>query len=297
MIANINMAFRFLDPFVNARRVCWWYRKLFRYRPIIRIELAERQLNDPTPFAKITAAARGLSSLGYSVVIDGSENSVEPGALATHREQVIQVEPFLEEEIEKLPQLQEVMEVLQAHKLKEVAFQVFGGVPADYVKLIGTLQQQVDLKDLEDARNKIKALEEDKLNNLKALEDATKSIVEEAISRALADAVMQVAQLRIKFPEFNDVLNQLKEADHVVVSKAKVSSEPSPNKVLHLVRDINQGWVYVPLNAATRLVLRHGWTDMPSIAAVRVAIAKPQTGPGSEASQAVPETPQTPCAR
>ena len=137
--------------------------------------------------------------------------------------------------------------MLQEMKLKEVAFQVFGGVPAQYFKLRDMIQEAA-----------IKPI----------TASAYQSQFERAITGALDNAMRAITDLRDSFPEFIPILDKLKTEDFVSRIGVKITSEPSPNKALHKFQKYNEKneacTVYAPVNSAVRLVLREGWDKLPS---------------------------------
>jgi hypothetical protein len=94
-IANIKLGPTVVNPALDARRVLWWYRVLFRRSPIVVICAAERtaeHIQNGIRLADVPSAARKLADDGFRVIVDASENSVstEP----TLRESVLHCTPL-----------------------------------------------------------------------------------------------------------------------------------------------------------------------------------------------------------
>lgn len=105
---------------------------LGRRKPIIVISAQERLKGQP--HAHIAEAARDLAKMGMRVIIDSSD-----GALFNHpltlRETFIEMEPMSLDLIEKMPEIQELIDFLKKNNIFDEAAAVLGGNPMDWKTL------------------------------------------------------------------------------------------------------------------------------------------------------------------
>jgi hypothetical protein len=91
-----------------------------RRKPIIVISAQERQKDQP--HAQIAEAARELAFMGIRVIIDSSD-----GALFNHpftlRELFIELEPMPLDLIEKMPEIQELIDFLKKNNMYDEVIQ------------------------------------------------------------------------------------------------------------------------------------------------------------------------------
>jgi hypothetical protein len=67
--------------------------------------------------------------------VNGSPNSLPPTLIETKRETVIAVKPMSKQQIESIPEFKGLIGFLKSHNLDDPVWKVFGGSPADYLKL------------------------------------------------------------------------------------------------------------------------------------------------------------------
>lgn len=238
----------FVDPHPSALRVLWWYR-LVLPPPIVVLRLVECSAG--TPYAQMTGAVRSLADIGLRAVIDSSPNSLEPEALASLRENVLEVAPMPRALLFSIPEHAALFETLRKEGLQDVVWGVLGGVPALYSRLA-------------------EALAEAKPKGLVVVDEpgAACTVVTNFVRGQLLRAINRLWTLDPKSP-LRDIFALFKGMDEVPAKMLRGIAMPSPNKVL---REVNKGvetTVYVPADAAMALLLRHGFESPPSIDVLR----------------------------
>ena len=248
----------FLDHSASARRVLWWHHFFFRQPATVVLRAAERK---PTQeYADLDSSARALTNdYGARVLIDASNNSLSDSAIATKREDVLEVEPMQREMLEELPELQLLHEALKSANLADVVWMCVGGNPADYRNLVTKWTRQPN-----------------------KLEQVVSLFVQNLIGTALSAVSGSVAadsrkhNLYLLFRECSEVPESLLQEMNLVRS--------SPDKVLRAVRmrslTGSRGGgqrILIPADAATALVLRRGISVVPSIEELK-AWAPPDSG-------------------
>lgn len=235
-----------LDHSASARRVLWWHHYFFRQPATVVLRAAERK---PTQlFADLDSSARALThDYGARVLIDASNNSLPDAAVATKREDVLEVEAMQRGLLEELPELQLLHKALKSANLADVVWMCVGGNPADYKNLLTKWTRQPN--DLE----KVAAL-----------------FVQDLVGKAMSAVSVSVAAdsrkrgLYLLFRESGEVLESVLEEMNLVRS--------TPDKVLRAAsmrtspgsRGGGQR-ILIPADAATALVLRTGITNAPSM--------------------------------
>ena len=108
---------------------------LFRTPVTVVLNAAERK---PTQqHADVDSAARALTyEYGIRVIVDASHNSLPDAAIATKREEVLEVEPMSRDVLESLPELKGLLEALRTADMADVTWGCVGGNPADYNGLL-----------------------------------------------------------------------------------------------------------------------------------------------------------------
>ena len=126
----------------SAQRVLWWHHFIFRQPATVVLRAAERK---PTQqFADLDSSARALThDYGARVIIDASNNSLPEAATATKREKVLALEPMQRTQLESIPELQPLHDMLRRASLADTAWLWTGGNPADYRKLWGSWEEQL----------------------------------------------------------------------------------------------------------------------------------------------------------
>ncbi len=213
----------------DAKRVAFLF-KIFGGRPTVIFRVRERSAGKA--FAEITAATRTLVGEGYCIIIDASPNSVEPEAMATERQLLLEMEEMSRDVMLREPVFKAMFERLQKVALDDLVWQTLGGVPALIVKLAN------ELKDASD--------------------DSVKPIVEKAVKYALQEALDSVmkcsADVKAKLlPLFGDKgFVSKSEVDDLEIAIA--AAETGPDKVLRNRRAQN---ALVPASPKVAFVLRH----------------------------------------
>jgi hypothetical protein len=114
-----NIEFHFQKKMKAAKHVIFW-NSFFtllsggRRKPIIVISAQERQKGQP--YAQIAEAARDLAIMGLRVVIDSSDGALFNTPL-TKRELFIEMEPMPLDLIEKMPEIQELIDFLKKNNM------------------------------------------------------------------------------------------------------------------------------------------------------------------------------------
>lgn len=117
-----NIENRFLTKDKATNHVLFWNSvfTLGRRKPIIVISAQER-LNGQ-PHAHIAEAARDLAKMGMRVIIDSSDGALYSHPL-TKRELFIEMEPMSLDLIEKMPEIQELIDFLKKNNIFDEAIQ------------------------------------------------------------------------------------------------------------------------------------------------------------------------------
>jgi hypothetical protein len=102
--------------------------------------LRVRERDAQTAFAKITAASRTLVEHGYRIVIDASQNSVEPEASGL----VLEMEEMSREVLLRAASFKRLFDRLEAAGLDEVVWQTVAGVPSALATLDVMLENKAD---------------------------------------------------------------------------------------------------------------------------------------------------------
>ena len=237
------------DPRPSALRVLWWYRWLLP-PPIVVLRVCERPVGKA--FAETAGAVRSLVDCGFRAVIDSSPNSLEPGTLATLRQDVIELGPMPREMLFSLPEHAALHVALREAGLEDVVWAVLGGVPAHYTALHDLLQSPA------------------------APEDFGRSV--EAYVRAeLRGAITRRASMLVAHSFMAPILDEFVAASEIPeeLLTSRMILSPSPNNVLRAVASSSGETIYVPADAAMALVLRHRLVAPPPIAELRRICASP----------------------
>jgi hypothetical protein len=233
---NVN----FLDVYSGAARVIRWHLRLFRVKPTVVLRVRERAADDK--HASVGSAVRVLVEHGLRVVIDSSDNSLQSLAAFSLRQRPVHVEPMELEVLQKVPKLADLLSVLERSGDSSLVWEVLGGVPASYQLLASAWR---------DAKSPT-----DEVEVRKVVDGYLESVIDEARSNLM--------NAQAKYPHFRDVYEQLKTVDKVPDNVLKVWEQPSPDKVLRLVKlSGTKGKVLVPATSAMALVLKYGRDDMP----------------------------------
>jgi hypothetical protein len=196
---------------------------------------------------------RSLVDCGFRAVIDSSPNSLEPGTLATLRQDVIELGPMPRALLFSLPEHAALHVALREVGLEDVVWAVLGGVPAHYAAL------------------------RDKLLKCRALSEDFGRSVEAYMREELRSAITRRASMLVAHPFMAPILDEFVAASEIPeeLLTSRMILSPSPNKVLRTVASSNGETVYVPADAAMMLVLRHRLVAPPSIAELRRICALP----------------------
>jgi hypothetical protein len=228
--AITNMHLTFTSPISNARRVLFCYRCIpFLPKPLLVLHASERSKDEP--YAKLTAAVRELTeNFGVQVLVDGSENSLEPELFATTREKPVAVEPFLVEELEQFPEFTSFFKHLELtgdRELSAAVRYIAGGIPTSYQKINESV--------------------------LEGKPEDFAAIVKTFLLSMLADQRVIVREMCIRCAAAGALYDQFSEVDHLIFD-AQV--RPSPDKVLRVVR-IGTKLHLVPSTPQMAFFLRH----------------------------------------
>jgi hypothetical protein len=202
---------------------------------------------------------RSLADYGFRAVIDSSPNSLEPGTLATLRQDVIELGPMPRALLFSLPEHAALHVALREAGLEDVAWAVLGGVPAHYAAL----------------RDKLR----------RAAPKDTASLVERYLNEQLRGAISRLNNLK-PHPSLVPVLDDFRLVDEVAESRLRDVESPSPNKVLRSVAaQDGKATVFVPADSAMALVLRHRFEVAPALGELRALCAecRPPTPSSSKA--------------
>ena len=238
------------DPRPSALRVLWWYRWLLP-PPIVVLRVSERPAGEP--FAQTAGAVRSLVDYGFRAVIDSSPNSLEPGTLATLRQDAIELGPMPRALLFSLPEHAALHGALREAGLEDVVWAVLGGVPAHYTAL----------------RDKLR----------RAAPKDTASLIERYLDEQLRGAISRLNDLK-PHSSLVPVLDDFRLVDEVAESRLRDVVIPSPNKVLRSVMaQGGKATVFVPADSAMALVLRHRFEVAPSLGELRALCAEDRSPP------------------
>jgi hypothetical protein len=241
-LTRLSSRFSIANPYVNARRVIFWYRLLSRGdSPIVVINASERQPGQP--YASLAAAARTLNEyFQLRVVIDGSPGALEPMLFRTGRQSVLEIGMMDRAMIEKLPQLQTMLAFVTKFNLSDVVWSVLGGIPTKYEELDKSVTRALDT----DA-------------------STVQSAIGEYLCSQVSDAIRIVNEAKIN-SDIDQIL-VLVDEDLCIPMSELVSQKlkrPTPDKVLREVKKDGK-WVLIPATNAIGLVLRHQLTEKPTM--------------------------------
>jgi hypothetical protein len=208
---------------------------------------------------------------GLRVVVDASYNALSEAAVATKREDVLQVELMSRELTEELAGLEELHAALQKAGIADVMWAAVGGNPADYFRLRRVWRRHGD--------------------------------VTVAAAIFVADLVGKAAEARSIAVAADERLSPLFErfartaAVPVSALEAMKLVRSSPDKVLRKVMPAGEA-LLVPATPATALVLRHGLRAAPSLDDLKRMVQQQQTkqptSPFQEPSSSSSQREQTP---
>jgi hypothetical protein len=204
---------------------------------------------DGQDYADIPGAVRELAGFGLRVVVDGSTNSLPPEVLATKRQRVLELEPMPRDTLRSIPEYVDLFDLLHAEGLEDVAWQVLGGVPADYDELLSSKKECNE-------------------------RSAYRRVIVDYILDEVGKAISRRDRMLAAHPAMEAILDEFKSKTEVPESllNKKGIVNPSPNKVLRVVLR-NHVAVLVPSDAAVALVLRLCLTTTPSIEVLQKLIA------------------------
>ncbi|KAI3653781.1 hypothetical protein MP228_001728 [Amoeboaphelidium protococcarum] len=242
-LTGLNSRFSIANPYVNSRRVIFWYRLLSRGdSPIIIINASERQPGQP--FASLAAASRTLNEdFQLRVVIDGSPGALEPMLFGTKRENVLDIVPMDRGMVQNLPQLQTMLAHVNRLNLSDVVWSVLGGVPADYEKLDKSISIALDTAPA-----------------------SVHSVIGEYLRNQVSQAIDIVKEAKRLTSDMPRILSKM-DLNTLLIIDEELPNEwkrPTPDKVLRKVEKEGK-WVLVPSTNAIGLVLRHQLTEKPTL--------------------------------
>lgn len=247
-IARVHPSMLVPSVLPSARRVIFFH-GLFFGRPTVVLNMAERQEGDK--YAGITGAVRELVALGLNVIVDASNNSLAPGALATERQGVLELEPMRRDVLEGISGFNPMLDALTQAGLHDVVWAVLGGSPASYELLH---ERWTKANFAVDITPVVRALVEEKL--VEAIRRRNRAVRADAVAGGSLEELYGMFQTKPSVREF--------EIPTVIL--------PSPDKVLRAVK-IGANAALIPADAAIGLVLRHRMQSALSLEELRAIIA------------------------
>jgi hypothetical protein len=239
-LTGLSSRFSIANPYVNARRVVFWYRLLSRGdSPIIIINASERQPGQP--YASLAAASRTLNEdFQLRVVIDGSPGALEPMLFRTGRQSVLEIGTMDRAMIEKLPQLQTMLAFVAKFNLSDVVWSVLGGIPTKYEELDKSITRALDTE-----------------------ASTVQSAIGEYLCNQVSDAIRVVKEAK-GVADMSLILSKMDFNKLEIVSQDLPDEwkRPTPDKVLRKVEKEGK-WGLVPSTNTIGLVLRHQLTEEP----------------------------------
>lgn len=236
----------------SARRVIFWHR-LVAGPPTIVLHMEERQ--DGAGYADATGAVRRLVGYGLNVIIDASENSLSPSALATWRQDELVLEAMPRATLESIAPLQPLLDALRRAGVDDAMWAVLGGCPAAY-ELLHTRW----------AKARFAAA---------AVLPLAHELAQEALALAVARrdrAVAADSRLAALYECFAGEAGSA--AVPLAMTREMQLPLPSPEKVLRAVRR-GAAVVLLPADAAMALVLRHNMQDAPTLDELALLLRAP----------------------
>ena len=230
-----------LDLSASTKRVLRWHRLIFRKPAIVVLRASER--DPPLAFAAMHSAARALTQdFGLRVVIDASDNSLPENAKKTKREETIEVGPMSRSVLESVPDLAELLSALKAADLADVVWECVGGVPADYIQLVGKWEKAG-----------------------RGLGSNLEAVVEPFLMKLLDQAISERDVNVVANPGLKEFYARFCDEREIPFSdlQDKKLVRPSPDKVLRLKRTPISA--LVPADAATAVVLRLALRKAPKL--------------------------------
>lgn len=129
------------DPFVtlaSCRRVAWWHRLLFR-RPITVVLACPGR--EDKEYAGLGATCREFTTLGLTAVIDAATPIPSSRSSNAGCEKSLYMDFMCREELTKLPQLKDILDILAALGLQDTVWGVLGGAPRAWEVLVSEVGQ------------------------------------------------------------------------------------------------------------------------------------------------------------
>jgi hypothetical protein len=249
LAAVAGVTAKYLDPRPSALRVLWWY-TLILPPPVLVLRVSERSAG--REFAETAGAVRSLVDCGFRAVIDSSPNSLEPAALTTLRQDVLELGPMPRETLFSLQEHAALFNVLRSAGLEDVAWAVLGGVPALYESLHDKLRQTAP--------------------------DRAHAVAADFMRGVLLEAVVRLRAANLH-PSMEPALERFKTADEAPAALLKGAVMPSPNKVLRETQRGVEDAILVPADAAMAVVLRFSLEAPPPIDMLRRMLALPRAPP------------------
>jgi energy-coupling factor transporter ATP-binding protein EcfA2 len=214
----------------DAKRVLFFF-KLFRARPTVLFRVRERPLGKQ--YAEITPATRTLADEGFRIVLDASNNSVDPEAKATGRELRLEMNPMSFDVVMRDPVFKAAFDRLKQAGLDQMVWQTLGGVATDLDRI--------------------------SLNLSLVNDDLIKGAVASLVQHKLEIAVENIRRCSLDVEA--NLLPLFGSCDFVsmeIVRELKItltSPETGPDKVL---RSVNSRDGLVPASPSMAFVLKHG---------------------------------------
>jgi energy-coupling factor transporter ATP-binding protein EcfA2 len=215
----------------DAKRVLFFF-KLFGARPTVLFRVRERPLGKQ--FAEITPATRTLADEGFRILLDASNNSVDPDAKATGRELRLEMNPMSFDVVMRDPIFKAAFDRLKGVGLIQMVWQTLGGVATDLDSIAS------DLRFADDDSIKM----------------AVASLVQHKLETAIESIRRCSLDVKTKLlPLFgtNDFVSM-----HILekLSITLTALETGPDKVLRSVKSRD---CLVPASPSMAFVLKHGF--------------------------------------
>jgi len=235
-----GIPYSFVNKSPSTHRVARWHARFFRIPITVVLQAAEVQ-KDKT-YAELVPAARRLTNLGLKVVIDASDNSINPAGKLSLRENIVAMEPMSRSQIESIDELTDVIKALENEKLLDVVWNCCGGVPQHYF-------------------NGIKIVWDDRPGQ------NIRTIALGYCMQEIDNAIVTYTDFLLTYPEQGKLLSEFRNHQQIHIHDIKdkqYPNIPTPNKVFRKIRTESKQTIIVPASNAMALVLKYQWKKTPS---------------------------------
>jgi hypothetical protein len=143
----------------DAKRVLFFF-KIFGARPTVLIRVRERTIGEK--YAQITPETRSLADEGFRILLDASNNAIDPNALPTGREERLEMRTISFDVMLRDPVFKAAFVRLKGAGLDQMVWQTLGGVATD----LDSIASAVRFADDDSIKGAVANLVQHKLENV-----------------------------------------------------------------------------------------------------------------------------------